>query len=211
MQVRHKKLPVTFCSPPQQTRTPEFRAAYPLGKIPALELDDGRMIGESTAIMNYLENLFPEPAMRPVDVLAQAHNEMLIRYTDNHLSIGLSPLFQEFFGLIHSGQQPATRDERFDLLMPELEKLDHFLSEIPKCTSRNLQTGDLCVIGNLYYVTELADYFGRENVLQGFGMINDWKAWVMDFEAVAHEIGVMDQSHQALIKSLADQHAGSAA
>lgn len=202
MQIRHKNLPVEVCQPAQQTKTPEFRAAYPLGKIPALELDDGQMIGESTAIMNYLEAGFPEPPMRPSNSIAQAHNEMLIRYTDNHLSMGLSPLFQEFFGLVHARQKPEPNPNRFNLLLPELQKLDEFLEEIPSFNERDLQTGDLCLIGNLYYVTELCRYFGKEDVLDGHPNINAWRDWVMRFPAVAHEVAVMDRSHQALIQSL---------
>jgi glutathione S-transferase len=42
-------------------KTPEFLKKHPSGKIPALETDDGRFIGESVAICRYLEALQPEP------------------------------------------------------------------------------------------------------------------------------------------------------
>jgi glutathione S-transferase len=38
-----------------------FRALNPLGKTPALELDDGSVLTESRAICVYLESKFPEP------------------------------------------------------------------------------------------------------------------------------------------------------
>jgi glutathione S-transferase len=37
-----------------ETATPEFLAKNPNGKIPLLELDDGRMLSESNAILDYL-------------------------------------------------------------------------------------------------------------------------------------------------------------
>lgn len=37
-----------------QTRTPEFLAKNPLGKVPVLELDDGRKLPESNAILFWL-------------------------------------------------------------------------------------------------------------------------------------------------------------
>mgnify|MGYP003460194569 FL=1 len=37
-----------------ETKTGEFLARNPNGKIPLLELDDGRMLWESNAILNYL-------------------------------------------------------------------------------------------------------------------------------------------------------------
>ncbi|MCC7183913.1 MAG: glutathione S-transferase N-terminal domain-containing protein [Rhodocyclaceae bacterium] len=40
-----------------------FRAKNPLCTVPVLELDDGSCLGESVAICDYLEALFPEPAL----------------------------------------------------------------------------------------------------------------------------------------------------
>mgnify|MGYP000630986088 CR=1 FL=1 len=51
-----------------ETHTPEFLAKDPNGKIPLLELNDGRCISESNAILNYLaedsELLPKDPYMR---------------------------------------------------------------------------------------------------------------------------------------------------
>lgn len=44
-------------------KAPEFVAKYPLGQLPALELDDGTMLGESIAICRYLDGLNPDPPM----------------------------------------------------------------------------------------------------------------------------------------------------
>jgi glutathione S-transferase len=41
-------------STPSQTRTPSFLVKNPNGRIPVLELDDGRLLPESNAIMFYL-------------------------------------------------------------------------------------------------------------------------------------------------------------
>ena len=42
-------------------KSPEFLKKNPSGKIPVLELEDGRCISESVAICRYLEAIFPEP------------------------------------------------------------------------------------------------------------------------------------------------------
>jgi glutathione S-transferase len=42
-------------------RTPEYLAKSPLAKVPALELDDGRVITETRAICTLLEGRYPEP------------------------------------------------------------------------------------------------------------------------------------------------------
>jgi glutathione S-transferase len=44
-------------------KTAAFRAKNPAGLIPVLELDDGSCIPESSAIVEYLEEIHPEPSM----------------------------------------------------------------------------------------------------------------------------------------------------
>lgn len=45
----------------REHKSPEFLRKNPSGKIPVLELDDGRCIPESVAICRYLEAIQPEP------------------------------------------------------------------------------------------------------------------------------------------------------
>jgi glutathione S-transferase len=44
-------------------KTAAFRAKNPAGLIPVLELDDGSYIAESSAIVEYLEDVHPAPSM----------------------------------------------------------------------------------------------------------------------------------------------------
>ena len=44
-------------------KSPAFLAMNPAGRVPVLETDDGRFISESAAIMEYLEELHPDPPM----------------------------------------------------------------------------------------------------------------------------------------------------
>ena len=44
-------------------KTPEYKKIAPNSRIPALVLDDGQVILETTAICRYLECLYPEPNM----------------------------------------------------------------------------------------------------------------------------------------------------
>jgi glutathione S-transferase len=44
-------------------KRPEFLAMNPSGRVPVLRTDDGRFLFESAAIMEYLEELHPDPPM----------------------------------------------------------------------------------------------------------------------------------------------------
>jgi glutathione S-transferase len=60
----------------------EFTAKYPQGQLPVLELDDGRMMGESIAICRYFEALHPSPPLFGTDALSIAEIDMCIRRTE---------------------------------------------------------------------------------------------------------------------------------
>ena len=68
-------------------KTPEYRAIAPNSRIPALQLDDGTVIMQSTAICRYLESLHPEPNLfgeSPIEIAsiemwqARIFNELMI-------------------------------------------------------------------------------------------------------------------------------------
>ena len=46
--------------PKGEQRTPDHLARNPLGRLPVLELDDGSYLTESLAIIEYLEECYPE-------------------------------------------------------------------------------------------------------------------------------------------------------
>ena len=52
-------------------RRPEFGALNPQGLVPALE-DDGSLLTQSLAIIEYLEERHPDPPLLPEDLLARA-------------------------------------------------------------------------------------------------------------------------------------------
>lgn len=60
-------------------KAPEFTDKYPQGQLPVLELDDGRIIGESIAICRYFETLHPLPPMFGTDAFGIAEVDMWIR------------------------------------------------------------------------------------------------------------------------------------
>lgn len=88
-----------------------YRAKSPLAKVPALELDDGRVLTETRAICTYLEGLYPEPNLMGTDFEERAFIEMadrrvefylfggianVIRHTHPGLAILEQPQFPEF-------------------------------------------------------------------------------------------------------------------
>ena len=75
-------------------KTPEYRAIAPNSRIPALELDDGAVIMESTAICRYLESLYPEPNLFGESAIEIASIEMWQARIYNELMIPLAMAFR---------------------------------------------------------------------------------------------------------------------
>ena len=55
-----------------QTRTPEYLAKNPQGLVPALERDDGRVLTQSLAIIEWLDETHPAPPLLPSDADGRA-------------------------------------------------------------------------------------------------------------------------------------------
>ena len=55
-----------------EQRAPAFLALNPQGLVPALELDDGTVLTQSLAIIEWLDETHPEPALLPADPLRRA-------------------------------------------------------------------------------------------------------------------------------------------
>lgn len=60
---------------------PDFLALNPFGQVPVLE-DDGRAFAESTAILEYLEETHPRPALMPVPATARADVRQLMCWSN---------------------------------------------------------------------------------------------------------------------------------
>jgi glutathione S-transferase len=65
-------------------KRPEFLAINPRGKVPAL-VDDGVTLYESSAIVEYLEDKYPEPSVLPGDAAARALARRIAAEADAYL------------------------------------------------------------------------------------------------------------------------------
>ena len=57
--------------------TAEFRAVNPQARVPALELSSGEVLTQSLAIIEYLDEIHPEPPLLPTDALERAKSRAI--------------------------------------------------------------------------------------------------------------------------------------
>lgn len=99
----------------------------PTGKVPVLE-EDGWVLPESAVISEYLEEVFPDPPLRPSDAGARAAARVLVfRFED----------FSKPYYALRRGEAGAR--EQFD---SELSYLDALLTPLPYLTGHRFGLAD---------------------------------------------------------------------
>lgn len=81
-------------------RAPAFLAIDPRGALPVLELDDGTRLTESLAIIEYLEELHPEPPMIGTTPLERARVRAIERRCELGIMTRVAHLFHATSALI---------------------------------------------------------------------------------------------------------------
>ncbi len=65
----------------------EYRTKSPMGKVPCLETSDGRFLSETQTLLEYLEELHPEPALLPADLYERAKVRELMHALELYIEL----------------------------------------------------------------------------------------------------------------------------
>lgn len=90
--LRLKGVPFEDCAPPGGYGSAEYRAIVPTGTIPAID-HDGFVLSESDAILEYVEEAFPLPALHPRTVQERARHRQVMRHHDTRFEPTIRALF----------------------------------------------------------------------------------------------------------------------
>jgi len=150
-----KGLKLEVVPPPGDTKSPEYLAINPLGKIPALQVN-GMVISESEVINEYLEDKFPSPPLLPKEPEARACVRGFTRHHDLYLDPPMRALFFQM--------DPKTRNaEVVKQSLAELDKqLDYLESRIgsPWAAGQSFTLADCALAPSIWYVGKIAPAFG---------------------------------------------------
>ena len=152
-------------------KTPEYRAIAPNSRVPALQLDDGTVILETTAMCRYLECLYPEPNMFGESPIEIASIEMWYSRVSFELMV---PLMHGFRHTHPHMSAMENQNEEYGLAqrklgIKELENYDTIIQ------SREFIAGDRFTYADLQMVTSL-QFLVRLNKLniEDYGNLNEY-------------------------------------
>lgn len=73
----------------------DYRTIHPLGLVPALVLDDGKLLTENAAVLQYLADRVPEKHLAPAGGLARSYLHQWLCFIGTELHKGLVPLMDK--------------------------------------------------------------------------------------------------------------------
>jgi len=136
-------------------RQPEFLAKNPEGQIPFLELDDGTIIAECTAITEYLDHLKGEPLLTGKSAKERAVIHMAQRRAEanlldavatyfHHGTSGLGPALETY-------QNKEWGEKQKEKAIATMHKLNQTLAQQPYIAGDTFSIADVTVMGGLAF------------------------------------------------------------
>lgn len=108
----------------------DFLTINPKGYAPALQLDDGAVLTESAAILQYLADMKPESGLAPANgTLARVRLQETLNYIATEIHRGYSPLFNPATPAAIREERVANLRRRYALLEGQLAQHEYLLSD----------------------------------------------------------------------------------
>jgi glutathione S-transferase len=158
-----------------QHRGVEFLAKSPLAKVPALELDDGRVLTETRAICTYLEGLHPEPNLMGVDATERAFIEMADRRVEWYLMAGLAMAIRHThpgLAVLESPQFPEFGRSQGEKAMEVARWFDQCLQHQPWIAGERFTIADITAFCALEFARGLMKLVPAQH---GLPALQEWR------------------------------------
>jgi glutathione S-transferase len=171
-----------------------FLAKNPSGVLPVLELDDGTLISESTAITEYLDNLDGKPVLTGRTPKEKAIVHMMQRraeayvldpvgYYFHHATPGLGPALQQYKSPEWAGRVDNAQREG-DKALTGMKYFDGLLASQPFLAGNEFSMADISLFAGLVF----AEVAGL-GVAADLTSLTAWRARVAELPAVKNRSG----------------------
>ncbi len=161
-----KRLNIEIVTPPDDWRTsPDYRALNPMMRIPVLVLDDGTSLPESGVIVEYLEDAYPDPTLRPRSPAGLARVRLITQVADLYVMQAAMPLF---FLLDAKTRDEAAIEAQLAKLDDGLKLLNDMLDAGSYAHGHRLSTADVWLTPVRFTLDGLMGFSGRTTLLDRY-------------------------------------------
>jgi glutathione S-transferase len=178
LSIYRKALDIEIVSPPSGgTKDEAFLALNPMGQIPLLVLDSGEAIPESATIVEYIEDVFPTPSLRPAKPEDLARARLFLRLPDIYFENAPRTLLMM--------RDPAKRDptvveKAMSALDRGLAYIDHYIDAAPWAVGGRPSIADSALIPVLNAVGLVGLVYGRPDVISRFASLGAYWSQARD-------------------------------
>ena len=151
----------------REHKSPEFLKKNPSGKIPVLELEDGRCIAESIPICRYLESLVPEPNLFGEDAFEISFIESRNRHIELELwtQIGTSWVNGPIVGSMGLFKQiPDAKKASYKNVVAYFERLNSEFSVSEFVAGNRYSVADITLLSAIDFASSMVDLKPSEDL-----------------------------------------------
>jgi glutathione S-transferase len=142
----------------------EYRALYPFGKVPLLIRDDGRMIPESTIILEYVDMAFEQgPVLIPRDTELGRRTRFMDRMCDLYLNDPVVNLIFESWKP-EADRDPQLISESSERIGTMYRFMDDHLAQHGYMSGDTFTLADCAAMPVLFYANSFAPFGGFDHI-----------------------------------------------
>jgi maleylacetoacetate isomerase len=138
-----------------QHRKPDYRAINPQMRVPALKLDSGEVLTQSIAIIEYLDEVDPQPPLLPRDPVERAK----VRALALAIACDIHPL-NNLASLRYLKNELGQEQSKIDAwyhhwILEGFEALETMVRPGPYAYGREVTLADICLVPQIYNARRL--------------------------------------------------------
>lgn len=141
-----EQLPIHLTKEGGKQHSAEFRAVNPQARVPALVLDTGEVLTQSLAIIEYIEETHPKPALLPADLVQRAK----VRAFAQAIACDIHPLNNlvalQYLRRTLKHEQPAIDAWYHHWILQGFEALEAMIKPGPYCFGAEVTVADVCLV-----------------------------------------------------------------
>lgn len=173
MQLAAKGLVVDYEGPPCGLKSEAYLAINPIGKVPCLVTDSGIALPESEVIVEYIEDAYPKPSLRPRKAEERAQVRLISRLTD----VYLVPAMSKTFSLLAPSRDPAAVAVAIEDINKALVHLEKYASGKKHIAGNKFTIADCAITPILFFITRIMPVIGVKTVLKPYkNLTKYWKS-----------------------------------
>lgn len=145
----YELVPIHLIRDGGQHKHADYRAINPQMRVPAIRLPNGDVLVQSLAIIEYLEDIAPNPPLLPTDPVTRAHVRAIAQIVacDIH-PLNNSGTLSYLKGPLHL-EQHAVDGWYAHWIVAGLEAIEAMIAPGPYAFGRQVTVADLCIVPQL--------------------------------------------------------------